>query len=74
MDEVDSDRCWRRSSHSGAQGNCVELAPVAGDRVAVRDSRQPHGPALEFPRAGLAALLTHVKTLKTLDPLASAEA
>lgn len=53
-----SDLSWRKSRHSGAQGNCVELAPLAGSRIAVRDSRQPAGPFLVYPRAGLAAFLT----------------
>ena len=73
MDDVDdtpipAGPSWRRSSHSGAQGNCVELARVPDDRVAVRDSRQPDGPALSLPRAGLVALLSW------LDALAVAEA
>lgn len=39
---------WRRSSHSTAANNCVETAwPVAG-RLAVRDSKNRHGPALLF--------------------------
>ncbi len=62
---------WRRSSHSGAQGNCVELTRLADDRVAVRDSRQPDGPTLVLPRAGLIALLTW---LATAGALAGAEA
>ena len=40
---------WRRASYSGTNaGNCVEVAglPVAG--VAVRDSKDPDGPRLEF--------------------------
>jgi hypothetical protein len=77
MDEVDSvpiptAPAWLRSSHSGAQGNCVELARVAGDRVAVRDSHQPDGPALLLPRAGLLALLSWLDTRD--DTLAGAEA
>ena len=39
---------WRKSSRSGAVGNCVELAPVQGGS-AVRDSKCPNGPALVFP-------------------------
>ncbi|WP_324604738.1 DUF397 domain-containing protein [Streptomyces sp. NRRL F-5135] len=32
---------WRRSSYSGANGNCVEVALSANGHVAVRDSKQP---------------------------------
>jgi hypothetical protein len=40
---------WRKSSFSGAStGNCVEVA-VTVEAVAVRDSKNPDGPHLEFP-------------------------
>ena len=47
---------WRKSSHSGDQGACVEFAVLGGPApartVAVRDSKDPAGPALLFsPRA-----------------------
>lgn len=45
---------WRKSSHSGDQGACVELAAVPG-RVAVRDSKDPTGPVLLFPPAAWTA-------------------
>jgi hypothetical protein len=40
---------WKKSSHSGAEGgNCVEVATNIPGLVAVRDSKNPHGPALAF--------------------------
>jgi hypothetical protein len=37
---------WRKSSHSSdSGGNCVEVG-TAGRAVAVRDSKNPHGPKL----------------------------
>ncbi len=37
---------WVKSSYSGNNGNCVEVASLpTGDR-ALRDSKNPHGPAL----------------------------
>ena len=52
---------WRKSSASGAAGACVEVAWLPTDLVAVRDSRDPHGPALVYPRAGLAQLMDRAK-------------
>lgn len=39
---------WRKSSRSGNQGNCVEIADNLLDVVAVRDSKDPDGPMLVF--------------------------
>jgi hypothetical protein len=52
---------WRKSGRSSAQGNCVELAKVAGAEVAVRNSRHPDGPALIFSKAEVRAFLEGVK-------------
>jgi hypothetical protein len=52
---------WRKSGRSSAQGNCVEIAKVAGTEVAVRNSRHPDGPALVFSNAEVRAFLEGVK-------------
>ena len=52
---------WRKSVRSSAQGNCVELASLEGDGVAIRNSRHPEGPALVFTDAELDAFLGGVK-------------
>ncbi|WP_037915229.1 DUF397 domain-containing protein [Actinacidiphila yeochonensis] len=39
---------WRRSSHSTAANNCVEAADLGSGLTAVRDSKDPAGPALLF--------------------------
>ncbi len=41
---------WRKSSLSGANGDCVEVAVTPG-QVLVRDSEDPCGPLLSFTRA-----------------------
>lgn len=52
---------WRKSSHSNPNGNCLELATLATGLVAVRDSRDPGGPAQIYPRAALAAFVRAAK-------------
>ncbi|MFE0593097.1 DUF397 domain-containing protein [Micromonospora echinospora] len=43
---------WRKSTRSGGSGgDCVEVADNLPGVVAVRDSKDPNGPALTF-RAG----------------------
>nr|WP_211840677.1 DUF397 domain-containing protein [Saccharopolyspora hirsuta] len=47
---------WRKSSRSGNNGACVEVA-AAADLVAARDSKDPDGPVLVFSRARWASFL-----------------
>jgi hypothetical protein len=69
MDDVDhtttaarlSNLPWRKSTHSGALGNCVELAHLADGDVVVRNSRQPDGPVLVYSRTELATFLFGAK-------------
>ena len=48
---------WTKSSYSGSQGNCVEFAALPDGNVAVRNSKDPQGPALVFNRAEIGAML-----------------
>jgi hypothetical protein len=51
MDHL-SDVTWRKSSYSGGNGGeCVEVAVLPGTTHAVRDSKDPSGPALMFSAA-----------------------
>lgn len=53
---------WRKSTYSGAEnGACVEVADGFPGAVPVRDSKDPHGPALVFPAAGWSSFVAAVK-------------
>ncbi|MGW2823565.1 DUF397 domain-containing protein [Streptomyces sp. NPDC001443] len=55
------DATWVKSRHSNAEGNCVEVASLTGGGIAVRNSRDPDGPALVYTPAELAAFLAGAK-------------
>jgi uncharacterized protein DUF397 len=53
---------WRKSSYSGNNGGaCIEVARNLPGVVAVRDSKDPHGPALIFTRADWTAFTALLK-------------
>ncbi|TDU74533.1 DUF397 domain-containing protein [Streptomyces sp. KS 21] len=52
---------WVKSSASVGNGNCVEVAVLAGGAVAMRNSRFPDGPALVFTTAEIEAFIDGAK-------------
>jgi hypothetical protein len=51
---------WFKSTKSGGNDSCVEVAMV-GDAIAVRDSKNPTGPALIYTSDEWTAFLAGVK-------------
>jgi hypothetical protein len=52
---------WRKSSYSGQSGQCVEVAGNLPGVMAVRDSKDPDGPALLLAPAAWRMLTRRVK-------------
>ncbi|MEU9113296.1 DUF397 domain-containing protein [Streptomyces sp. NPDC048483] len=53
---------WRKSSYSNQDGGaCIEVADDFPTVVPVRDSKNPHGPALLFEPAAWSSFVTAVK-------------
>jgi hypothetical protein len=49
---------WQKSRRSNPSGNCVEMAELpGGGGIAVRNSRDPDGPALIYTLDEIAAFL-----------------
>jgi hypothetical protein len=62
---IDADRLgtvtWRKSRASNPSGDCIEVAALDSGAVAVRNSRDPEGPALVYTRAEIAAFIRGAK-------------
>ena len=56
-----SELVWRKSSFSGGQGECVEVAEVAGGGRFVRDTKDRSRPAHFFTDAEWRAFVRGVK-------------
>ncbi|GGZ73885.1 DUF397 domain-containing protein [Streptomyces bluensis] len=53
---------WRKSSHSNDDaGSCLEVLDNHPSGVPVRDSKNPHGPALLFSAPGWSSFVTAVR-------------
>jgi hypothetical protein len=53
---------WHKSTYSGSNGGgCIDVADNLPGIVAVRDSKEPHGPKLRFSRCEWRAFTTSIK-------------
>ena len=52
---------WQKSARSNPSGNCVECASLPDGSVAMRNSRDPEGPALIYTPAEIEAFLGGVR-------------
>ncbi|MGA4841106.1 DUF397 domain-containing protein [Streptomyces sp. G45] len=52
---------WFKSSHSNADGNCLEVAHLSAHEVAARDSKQSHGPVVVISSGAWSSLVTWMR-------------
>ncbi|WP_327155420.1 DUF397 domain-containing protein [Streptomyces tubercidicus] len=61
-DDLLTTATWRKSSYSNSDGGqCIEVSDDFPALVPVRDSKDPHGPALTFEASTWASFVTAVK-------------
>jgi hypothetical protein len=53
---------WVKARMSTANGDCVELAVLPTGQLAIRNSRDPEGPALIFTRSEISSFLDGAKS------------
>lgn len=53
---------WRKSSHSTAGGNCVEVARLGDGRIGVRDSKHSDAGMLVFTPAEFGGFIRSVRS------------
>ncbi|GAA1969781.1 DUF397 domain-containing protein [Kitasatospora viridis] len=58
---------WFKSSYSNGSGGCVEVSPSSTTTVPVRDSKDPGGPVLAFPRESFTAFIRTLQATTTLS-------
>jgi hypothetical protein len=69
MDNTDDGTVsWRKSSHSGANGNCVEIAALDDGATGVRNSRHPDGPILRYPNGTVRRFVDAVRADEITPP------
>jgi hypothetical protein len=65
--EIAPESAWFKSSYSDAGQNCIEAARLTPIGIAVRDSKNPTGPALLLPARAWAPFVTQLRETDSRD-------
>lgn len=65
--EIAPESAWFKSSYSDPGQNCIEAAHLTPTRIAIRDSKNPTGPALLLPATAWAPFITHLRETDSRD-------
>jgi hypothetical protein len=66
IQQMQAEVLWRKSTASGASGDCVEVA-VTARHVLVRDSKLSSGSVLSFTHREWRAFLTAVRAYRNVN-------
>ncbi|MEV6541578.1 DUF397 domain-containing protein [Streptomyces sp. NPDC051665] len=59
--ELAPEQAWFKSSYSVSGQNCIEAAHLTPTGIAIRDSKNPTGPALLLPTSAWTLFLAHIQ-------------
>nr|WSY54912.1 DUF397 domain-containing protein [Streptomyces sp. NBC_00886] len=59
--ELAPEQAWFKSSYSDPGQNCIEAARLTPTGIAIRDSKNPTGPALLLPATAWVPFLSHLR-------------
>ncbi|MFE7075460.1 DUF397 domain-containing protein [Streptomyces sp. NPDC057620] len=65
---MSTDLHWFKSSYSGNQGECLEIAIPETTPLHIRDSKTPNAPTLTVSPTAWSAFLPHVTTYESDQP------
>lgn len=57
----DASVTWRKSSFSGYNANCIEVANMRVDTIGIRDSKNPRGAVLNFTASEWGAFIGGIR-------------
>ena len=66
--EIAPEQAWFKSSYSDGTGqNCIEAARLTPTGIAIRDSKNPTGPALLLPATAWTPFVTQLRETDSRD-------